>query len=88
MSDTVSVGNAVVGEKFRQLLNVIQQVKSNEASLQRRTADLMQGNGVVAHLQERVDSLERDLHQKRKAVELLSVQVFILSHPYLLCSFC
>lgn len=76
MSDIVSVGNAVVGEKFRQLLNVIQQVKSNESSLQRRTADLMQGNSVVAQLQERIDSLERDVHQKRKAVESLSMQVF------------
>lgn len=75
LSDIVSVGNAVVGEKFRQLLNVIQQVKSNESSLQRRAADLMQGNVVVAQLQERVDSLERDVHSKRKAVESLSMQL-------------
>jgi len=75
LSDIVSVGNAVVGEKFRQLLNVIQQVKSNESSLQRRAADLMQGNGVVARLQERVDLLERDVHSKRKAVESLSMQL-------------
>lgn len=79
LSDIVSVGNAVVGEKLRQLLNVIQQIKSNEASLQRRTADLMQGNGVVAQLQDRVASLERDLHSKRKAVESLSMQVSILA---------
>ena len=81
MSDIVSVGNAVVGEKFRQLLNVIQQVKSNESSLQRRAVDLIQGNSVVAQLQERIDSLERDVHQKRKAVESLSMQVFLSSHP-------
>ena len=81
MSDIVSVGNAVIGEKFRQLLNVIQQVKSNESSLQRRAADLMQGNSVVAQLQERIDSLERDVHQKRKAVESLSMQVLLPSHP-------
>jgi len=80
LSDIVSVGNAVVGEKFRQLLNVIQQVKSNEASLQRRTADLMQGNGVVGQLQDRVAALERDLHSKRKAVESLSMQVTALFH--------
>ena len=75
MSDIVGVGNAVVGEKLRQLLNIIQQVKSNEASLQRRTADLMQGNAIVAQLQERVEALERDLSSKRKAVESLSMQV-------------
>jgi hypothetical protein len=75
LSDIVGVGNAVVGEKLRQLLNIIQQVKSNEASLQRRTADLMQGNAIVAQLQERVEALERDLSSKRKAVESLSMQV-------------
>ena len=86
MSDIVSVGNAVVGEKFRQLLNVVQQVKSNESSLQRRAADLMQGNSVVAQLQERIDSLERDVHQKRKAVESLSMQVFLPSSEPPLCT--
>eukprot|EP00961_Rhodomonas_salina_P141308 1902409-Rhodomonas_salina.1 len=53
LSDIVSVGNAVVGEKLRQLLTVIQQLKASEASLQRKTADLMQGNSVVAQLQDR-----------------------------------
>ena len=75
LSDIVAVGNAVLGEKLRQLLNVIQQVRANESSLQRRTADLMQGNGAVAQLQDRIDSLERELHGKRKAVETLSMQL-------------
>jgi len=77
LSDIVSVGNAVVGEKLRQLLTVIQQLKASEASLQRKTADLMQGNSVVAQLQDRVAVLERELHGKRKAVESLSMQLDI-----------
>jgi hypothetical protein len=35
----------------------------------------MRGNGVVAQLQERVDTLEREVHRKRQTVESLSMQV-------------
>lgn len=77
LSDIVAVGNAVVAEKIRQLLTVIQQLKTSESALQRRTADLMQGSPMVAQLQERVQVLERELHGKRKAVESLSMQLDI-----------
>jgi tRNA A-37 threonylcarbamoyl transferase component Bud32 len=77
LSDIVSVGNAVVGEKLRALLSVIQGFKSNEAVLQRRTADLVQGNPVVAQLQERIQSLELDGAAKRKQLEALSMQLDI-----------
>ncbi len=75
LSDIVGVGNAVVGEKLRQLLTVIQQLKVSESNLHRRTADLVQGNTAVAQLQERVATLERELVAKRKAVETLSMQL-------------
>jgi hypothetical protein len=77
LSDIVSVGNAVVGEKLRALLSVIQGLKNNEAVLQRRTADLVQGNPVVAQLQERIQSLELDGAAKRKQLEALSMQLDI-----------
>eukprot|EP00286_Rhodomonas_abbreviata_P012586 CAMPEP_0181320426 /NCGR_PEP_ID=MMETSP1101-20121128/18119_1 /TAXON_ID=46948 /ORGANISM="Rhodomonas abbreviata, Strain Caron Lab Isolate" /LENGTH=902 /DNA_ID=CAMNT_0023428133 /DNA_START=268 /DNA_END=2974 /DNA_ORIENTATION=+ len=77
LSDIISVGNAVVGEKLRQLLTVIQHLKGSETTLQRKTADLSGGNSAVAQLQERVALLERELHAKRKAVESLSMQLDI-----------
>mmetsp|Transcript_24146 Transcript_24146/g.57565 ORF Transcript_24146/g.57565 Transcript_24146/m.57565 type:complete len:881 (+) Transcript_24146:43-2685(+) len=77
LSDVVSVGNAVVGERLRHLLGVIQDLKNSEAALQSRTADLVQGNPVVAQLQERIQGLEMDVMSKRKTMESLSMQLDI-----------
>jgi hypothetical protein len=81
MTDIIGVGNAVVGEKLKQLLMAVQRLKASESNLHRRTSDLARGNSAVAGLQARVSDLERELASKRRAVEALSLQLDIDNAP-------
>lgn len=81
MSDILGVGNAVVGDKLKQLMMAIQRIKASESSLHRRTADLARGNSAVAGLQARISDLERELALKRKAVENLALQLDMENTP-------
>ena len=81
MTDILGVGNAVVGEKLKQLLIAVQRLKASESNLHRRTSDLAQGNAAVAGLQARVSDLERELASKRRAVETLSLQLDMDNTP-------
>ena len=75
MADIAGVGNAVVGDKIKQLMGVVQQLKAAERHHYRRAGDLAQGNGAIVGLQQKIDALEGELAAKRKAVEVLSMQL-------------